>query len=312
MTAVAPITLSPDHLWQRARQVSYQPIVMHQWEKAGIEVLMRRDDQIDPAMSGNKFYKLYYQLLAARDRGIKTLVSFGGPHSNHLFALAASGRQFGFQTRGIIRGEAPKVFSPTLQDLQAMGMQLEFISRRRYREISQQRHEDRPEETLVIPEGGDNALGQKGAAIIARATEDSLSGNFTALCVAVGTGSTLAGIASGLTGPRYVLGVSTLKQGNTSSPLARRLLPQTRWRLLWGFHDGGYGRQPGPRALAFWREFEQRNGIAIEPVYTLKLLRAIASLAQLNYWPRGARIIAVHTGGIQGRRSYAPLMQAGD
>lgn len=309
----ASLSLSPttDDLWQRACQVEYQPIVMPQWQEAGIEVWMRRDDQIDTAMSGNKFYKLFYVLQQARAQGIKTLVSFGGPHSNHLYALAAAGRQFGFHTRGIIRGNLADRLTETLKDVQEMGMQLEFASREEYRNISKG-----PalveQNTLILPEGGDSELGQKGAAVIARATEATLQGQFTALCLAVGTGATLAGVATALTGSRYALGISTLKQGASISSLARHLPAAERWRLIWGFHGGGYGKKPGFSALRFWREFEQCNRVLIEPIYTLKMLQAIAALATRGYWPRGSRIIAVHTGGLQGRRDYAPLLQIGE
>lgn len=312
MNSCVKADLSSAALWHRACSVAHDPVYMPQWQAAGIEVLLRRDDQVDTEQSGNKFYKLYYNLLAARAEGARTLASFGGAHSNHLHALAAAGKRYGFNTLGVIRGEKPQVLSPTLLDVQAMGMRLEFVSRTEYRALTQTGQPGRHFEpsTYVIAEGGDNTLGLRGAEVVARATCEVLNGDFTALCVAAGTGTTLAGIAQGLRGEHYAMGFSVLKdRGSGSSKLARRLVGAHRWRLLWGFDGGGYGKKPSTRALAFWREFEDGNAIAIEPVYTLKMLQGIARLAELGYWPRGSRIVAVHSGGLQGRRSFAHLLR---
>lgn len=311
MNSLVTTALSSATLWHRACSVAHEPVYMPQWQKAGLEVLLRRDDQVDAAQSGNKFYKLYYNLLAARAEGAHTLASFGGAHSNHLHALASAGKGYGFNTLGVVRGERPRELSPTLCDAQAMGMQLEFVSRTEYRALTQMgQHRHFTSGTYVIPEGGDNALGVLGTEVIARATRSALEGKFTTLCVATGTGNTLEGIARGLDGEHYAMGFSVLKDRQAScSNIARRIGGGHRWRLMWGFDGGGYGKKPGATSLMFWRQFEADNGIAIEPVYTLKMLQGIARLAEMGYWPRGSRIVAVHSGGLQGRRTFAHLLR---
>ncbi len=75
--------------------------------------------------------------------------------------------------------------------------------------------------------------------------------------------------------------------------------------MIRGFHGGGYGKRLPPYLLSFWREFETRNKILIDPVYTLKMLWGINSLALQGYWPKHSKIMAIHTGGIQGRRGFS-------
>ncbi|HEY7883702.1 MAG TPA: pyridoxal-phosphate dependent enzyme [Cellvibrionaceae bacterium] len=299
--------VATDFLFKQACQVPHHPVVMPAWENAGIEVLLRRDDLIDPLQSGNKFYKLFFNLHNARLCGAKKLLSFGGAHSNHLYTLAQVGKRNGFTTEAWVRGERPAKLSPTLTDAERMGMRLRFISRSYYRALTTgETILSTPADTYIIPEGGDNDAGRQGAQMITRAIDHHLGDSYQAICVAVGTGGTLAGIASALSKNRYALGISVLKSSaGTISRCAQALPKQAHWRLLWGFHDGGYGKKPSAEAQRFWQEFECRNDIIIEPVYTLKLLRAIARLAESGYWPRGTRLVAVHSGGLQGRRYYA-------
>ena len=82
----------------------------------GVELWCKRDDLIHPAISGNKWRKLKYHLLHAKEHGKRHLLSFGGAYSNHIHALAAAGCQSGLRTTGIIRGEYDAVSNSTLRD----------------------------------------------------------------------------------------------------------------------------------------------------------------------------------------------------
>ena len=113
-----------DVLHQRALKVPLQAVPWSAVNNRGIELIVRRDDLIDPYQSGNKFYKLFYNLQAAREQGFNQLLSFGGAYSNHLYALAAAGHSTGIATIGVVRGERPAQLSPTLQDAEAWGRQL--------------------------------------------------------------------------------------------------------------------------------------------------------------------------------------------
>lgn len=294
----------------------------------GIELLVRRDDLIDSGLSGNKAYKLFYNLRAARDTGHSRLLSFGGAYSNHLHALALAGMRYGFSTLGVIRGERPKYLSPTLVDAEDAGMQLIFIGREEYQRKAFTRlldeWRDQFGDFYLIPEGGAGLLGARGMSVTARALEQQLQGDYTAVCVACGTGTSLAGLAAGLVAvgrsDKPAVGFSVLKgNGDLGTGIAetyRQLCasnalftPNERhaavnWRLISGFHAGGYGKKHPSHLFDFWRSFEQETGIPLDPIYTLKMIWGIHCLAQQGYWSRGARIVAIHSGGLQGRRGF--------
>ncbi len=330
--------LNGDELRQRALAIPLEPVKSRLLANAGIELLLRRDDLIDEQISGNKFYKLFYNLIAAKRQGYRQLLSFGGAYSNHLHALAAAGSRYGFQTVGIVRGERPDVLSATLQDAEAWGMRLVFVSRDNYRVVQQP---DVPASAALkaqitadygsaywIPEGGANLNGALGMKLLGEVTEQQLNGQYTALCLACGTGTSLAGVAAGITPHKLAVGFSVLKgdgdlgvrvastfeglispsdeqqKSMASTKLDNRAGLASNWRVISGYHAGGYGKKHPDYLYRFWQEVEQEAGIALDPVYTVKLLWGITRLAQQGYWPKGARLVAVHTGGLQGRRGF--------
>lgn len=308
-----------------------QPLEWRLAQHKGIDVLVRRDDLIDESLSGNKFYKLFYNLQAAKNAGHKKLLSFGGAYSNHLYALAAAGRDFGFETVGVIRGERPQHLSPTLQDAERWGMQLEFISRTEYREkmapqlqnltsglqgVAPELHSHLTKiygDFYSIPEGGANAEGVLGTKVIGWALREQLSDNFSSVCVASGTGSTLIGLAAGLhtdnKGSKIAVGFSVLKG---DGDLGRDIRTQSQnfnteinnWRLISGYHAGGYAKKLPQTVQTFKDSFEHETTLILDPVYTVKMCWGVAQLLAQDYWPRGSRLVLIHTGGLQGRRGF--------
>lgn len=315
-------------LFDAALQVPLQPATTSILAQAGVELWVRRDDRLDPQLSGNKFYKLFFNLQAAKAQGYGRVVSFGGAYSNHLHALAAAAQRYGIEAIGVVRGERPLRLSPSLQDAEAWGMQLVFVSRADY-----QRKTD-PEwladfqrcygPSYLIPEGGANLAGARGMQLLGRALQQQLKDDCTAVCVPVGTGISLAGLAAGMSGKIPVMGFSVLKgEGSLGRDVARwyshlsslssshlranggsEALSVPNWRLISGFHGGGYGKKPNRVLQMFWQQFENETAIPLDPVYTIKMLWGIHSLAQQGYWPRGSRLVAIHTGGLQGRRGF--------
>ncbi len=306
---------SADELLDVACGVPVQRIEVKTLIDAGIELLVRRDDLVDPELSGNKFYKLFFNLRVAREQGFTRLLSFGGAYSNHLHALAAAGKRYGFSTLGVVRGERPAQLSPTLSDAEAWGMKLVFINRTDYRDKSE------PEllaelracygEFYLIPEGGANLAGARGMQLLGRALEQQLKGDYTAICIACGTGTSLAGLAAGINSTKLAVGFSVLKGEGGLGDIVSTIYHQLRasdvaanWRLITGFHAGGYGKKHPEYLSQFWQNFERNSGIPLDPVYTVKMFWGINSLAQQGYWPRGSRIVAIHSGGLQGRRGF--------
>lgn len=314
--------ISEDEFLDRSLKVTLQPIAWELAKSKNVDVFVRRDDLIDRACSGNKFYKLFYNLQAAKAAGHTKLLSFGGPYSNHIYALAAAGAAYGFDTVGVIRGERPATLSPTLLDAERMGMQLHFVSRAAYRSMESCASPERVSlmaslsrahgDFHLIPEGGANTEGVRGSAVMGWAIGQQLRSmpeRATRICLASGTGNTLAGVATGLVGTGIgVTGFSVLKgDGDLGRQISRQQQSVSRsadWRLVSGFHGGGYAQKLPAALKQFGLEFESSTGIKLDPVYTLKMLWGVARLMQADYWERGSRLVLIHTGGMQGRRGF--------
>ncbi|TCV87710.1 MULTISPECIES: 1-aminocyclopropane-1-carboxylate deaminase/D-cysteine desulfhydrase [Methylomonas] len=272
-----------------------------------LELWIKRDDLLHPIISGNKWRKLKYILNHALHGGADCIVSMGGAYSNHLHALAFTGKALGLKTIGYIRGERPSQLNATLHDLLDWGMELRFVSRGEYRQLRDYHDYDslpglQPGQ-YWLPEGGATDLALQGVAELV----DEIEINFDTLAVACGTGTTLAGLlASPLT--RLAIGVAALKGGDFLIDDVQQLLnkqgmtSQADWRILVNYHFGGFAKTT-PALLAFMQDFQLRHDIELEPVYTGKLLFALYGLIRKGYFPAGQRIVAVHTGGLQGKRN---------
>lgn len=279
-----------------AQQVPYQHIeYRHQ------RISIKRLDLIHPQISGNKFFKLKYNLLAARQQGFEKVLTFGGAYSNHIAATAFASHKFGFQSLGMIRGEelAQRPLNPTLATAQQFGMQLEFISRNAYRQKDQpdflQHLQQQYPDFYLIPEGGTNALAVQGCREILTA-EDA---QFDLICCAVGTGGTLAGLIEASQQHQQLLGFSALK-GDFLTQEVAQLTTKRNWRILDNYCCGGYAKTT-PELIQFIQTFEQRYNIPLEQAYTGKMLRGIFDLIDQDKIGPDQKILLIHTGGLQGR-----------
>lgn len=276
---------------------------------ADCKVWVKRDDLLHAQVSGNKFRKLKYPLLALRGRRV-TLVTMGGPWSNHLHALAHAGALLGWPTVGLVRG-ADGVNTATLDDCRQLGMRIVFVSRDAYRALRAhpddwRRHvRDVGDDHVWLPEGGSAPAALRGVAELV----DELPFVPDTLLVACGTGATLAGLLAGMQGRGRVIGVAVLKHAEYLHREIALLLRQAgypaydNYSLLTDCHHGGYGKAP-PALRQFCSDFSQETGIPVEPVYTGKLFHAISRMAHSGALRGNERIVAVHTGGLQGARGF--------
>ncbi|MBO3272774.1 1-aminocyclopropane-1-carboxylate deaminase/D-cysteine desulfhydrase [Hymenobacter defluvii] len=276
-----------------------------------IRLLLLRDDLTQPALPGNKWRKLKYNLREARHLGHNTLLTFGGAYSNHLAAVAAAGPLHGFRTVGVVRGEPTLPLNPTLAGAQAHGMQLHYLDRATYRRktepevLAELLHEVGP--AYVIPEGGSNALALPGCAELV--TELTQQTDFDYLCVACGTGGTLAGLLTGLAGTQQAIGVAALKNADflraDIDALTRAGTGDTyaNWQLYTNYHLGGYAAYSA-ELMVFIQQFQARHGVLLDPLYTGKLLYAILDLLEQDYFAPDSTVVAVHTGGLQGWQGF--------
>ena len=267
----------------------------------GISLVMKREDLIHPFVSGNKFRKLKYNLLQAKTENQSTLLTFGGAYSNHIAAVAYAGRENGFQTIGIIRGDelADKIASnPTLKFAQECGMQFEFVSREDYRLKTEaaflEQLENKFGSFYLIPEGGTNALAIKGCEEILT-QEDGI---FDYVACAIGTGGTISGIINSALPHQKILGFPALK-GDFLQDEIRNFVQNENWELILDYHFGGYGKV-NTVLVDFINRFLEKTKIPLDPVYTGKMVFGIVDLIEKNYFPKNSKILLIHTGGLQG------------
>lgn len=279
-------------------------------QKFNVNLYVLRTDQLHPEISGNKLFKLKYNLEAARKQDKKMLLTFGGAFSNHIAATAAAGKEYDFKTIGIIRGEEYSELNPTLKFASDSGMQLHYVSRMLYqnKEALYEYVKQQFQEGLfyLIPEGGSNKLGVLGCKEIT----DHITIDFDYICTACGTGTTLAGIISSLKNNQQAIGFQVLKgehyiKNEVEGWLNKFETTQqlNNWHINENYHCGGYGKVT-PALMDFIKWFEQTNYIPLDPIYTGKMMFGIYEMIKNEYFKKGQTIIAVHTGGLQGNAGF--------
>lgn len=280
--------------------------------KRGIRLLIKRDDLLHPHISGNKWRKLKYNLIEARNNAQNTLLTFGGAYSNHIAAVAAAGKAFQFKTIGLIRGERVSPLNPTLDFAESSGMKLKFITRTRFRDKNNPDYIEQLKaefgDFYLIPEGGTNCLALKGCEEIIAEVSTQLPQLPDYFCCACGTGGTVSGMISALQNQKSVLGFSVLK-GDFMRKEVSNLLetcatpPLTNWQISNDYHFGGYAKYQ-PELIEFINAFKKESGIPLDPIYTGKLFFGIFDLIEKGFFEEGCTVLAVHTGGLQGIEGF--------
>lgn len=273
-----------------------------------VQLSVLRLDRIHPEISGNKWFKLQYYIRDAKEKGYASLLTFGGPYSNHIAAMAYAAKAFGFTSIGIIRGEAPEHWSSTLRNAQACRMQLVFFPRSDYdaakRNPGKTLFQKQFDNAYIVPEGGYGSLGVKGASEILHTTDIS---SYSHIVSAVGTGTTIAGLLQSSNPDQQVIGISCMKN-NTGlfeeiQSISPVVLPE-RFKIVHDYHFGGYAKQT--HTLTTWmNQFYQASGIPLDFVYTAKMMYGIFDLIGRDSFLPGSSILAIHSGGLQGNRSLS-------
>jgi 1-aminocyclopropane-1-carboxylate deaminase len=284
-------------------------------ETAGIEVAILRLDLIDPLISGNKWFKLIEHLKAADQCGAEGIISLGGAHSNHLHALAAAGKRFGFSTVGLLRGHPQE--TPTVKDLQAFGMRLHWLGYGGYRA----RHEAgfwvpwqaQYPDLFAVPEGGGGWQGAKGCMQLKTMVSEQLNSlewnDYDGWWLACGTGTTLAGLVLAEAGKHRVHGALAVPDDHGVAERVEKIVEEAGvtapdYQLL-DASRGGFAKVDR-LLLEFIEQTEQASSIPFEPLYTGKALLALKQQVETGKFAHGTRLIFIHTGGLQGRRGFSP------
>jgi 1-aminocyclopropane-1-carboxylate deaminase len=291
---------------QSTNQYVHLPIL----EEKNITLALKREDLLHPFISGNKYRKLKYNLKAAEEKGYSILLTFGGAFSNHIAAVAFASRERGIKSIGVIRGEELHDNwhqNPTLKQAYKNGMRFKFISRQSYKE------KDRTEfivqlkkeygDFYLIPEGGTNPLAIKGCEEILLEQD----AEFDVICTCVGTGGTVAGLINASHQHQEVLGFSALK-GDFLKETISQITIKHNWRLITEYHFGGYAKITS-ELVTFINDFKAKTGIPLDPIYTGKMLFGLFHMIKNDNFAKGTKILAVHTGGIQGIKGMNTVLK---
>ena len=273
-----------------------------------VEMQVLRLDDLLGEVSGNKYFKLKYNLQEAIAQGHTQVLTFGGAYSNHIYATASAAEELGLASIGILRGEQIDPENPSLQHARVKGMRLQGISRAAYQEKTSTAFIASLEKEFgrfyLIPEGGTNALAIQGTAEIL--TESHA--DYSHICTPVGTGGTFAGLASVLQSTQQLFGFSALKGEGMREELEQllhnqQIIPKGTHQLLTQYHHGGYAKWSS-ELIDFIHWFWEEFGIPLDPIYTGKMAYGCWDLLKNDKLPPGTRLLMVHTGGLQGNRGF--------
>ncbi len=270
-----------------------------------ISLWMKREELNHAEISGNKWWKLKYNLQEAKAKGFHTILTFGGAYSNHLYATAAAAKEEGLKSIGVVRGEE-QVENSTLRFAESKGMTLHFVSREVYRTKASEAYIESLQKRFgpfyLIPEGGTNVHAIRGVEEWADSLATEMK--FNHLCLPVGTGGTIAGMINKLS-DKNIIGFSSLKGGTFLKDEVEKWLKHqsNNWHLETAYHFGGYGKVT-KLLLEFMRQFEETYKISLDPVYTAKTMYGVLEMIKQGRFERGSTILALHTGGLQGRAGF--------
>lgn len=268
---------------------------------APVQLNILRLDKIHPVVSGNKWFKLKYYLQQAKENNCVSIATFGGAFSNHILATAYACNKQKIKSIGSIRGEKPKQFSKTLSDAQALGMQLEFLSRKDYAKKKMIINANTA--VFIIPEGGYGEAGAKGAAEILQLAPDIST--YSYIVCAAGTGTMLAGIANASLQHQQCIGISVMKNNFSLDSETLSLVKceaKNRMTILHDHHFGGYAKYT-KELIDFMNKIWINHNLPLDFVYTAKLLYAVYHLTKKKYFFPSSNILLIHSGGLQGNRS---------
>ncbi|WP_317197011.1 1-aminocyclopropane-1-carboxylate deaminase/D-cysteine desulfhydrase [Flavobacterium sp. CYK-55] len=266
-----------------------------------ITLAIKREDLLHKHISGNKFRKLKYNLEQAKFLEHHALLTFGGAYSNHIAAVAAAGKEYGFKTIGVIRGDelASSIDqNPTLAFAQSCGMQFDFVSRDDYKHKESSAFVSYLQQKwgafYLIPEGGTNTLAVQGAQEILINQDAS----YDYICCAVGTGGTISGLIHSAFSHQKILGFPALKGDFLTAEICK-FAPTGNWELISGYEFGGYAKVTA-ELIKFMNDFYQKTQVQLDPIYTAKMVFGVTDLISKGYFENDAKILMIHTGGLQG------------
>jgi 1-aminocyclopropane-1-carboxylate deaminase len=291
-----------------------QPIDAHPGLRQNIRLFVKRDDLLHPHAPGNKWRKLAPAIQKVREAGYAGILSFGGPFSNHLHALAALCCEENIPTAAIVRGTAADPDNPTLSFARSCGMQLHAVSKKDY-DLGLESPAIRQivvnhSNYCLLPEGGATAEAVDNCRSIATEIRSQLieSGGDLRdrplfVCTPAGTGCTAAGLVAGC-GPAarvliFPVSAKGVDEARIQGYLAGVSFENGRFQFIRDYIFDGFARY-SPDVAAFAEHFHAETGILLDPIYTAKMMYGVYDLLKNGFFPDNSAVAAVHTGGLQG------------
>ena len=283
-----------------------EQVILPELKTMSHQLFIKREDQIHPLVSGNKYRKLKYNLLEAKNQKQQTILTFGGAFSNHILATAVAGKLQNFKTIGVIRGDElgqdlsrTLATNSTLRAASEHGMKFEFVTRDAYRNKNTPQFLEKLQEKYsnfyLIPEGGTNELAVKGCEEILTEQDNQ----FDYICLCVGTGGTISGVINSSKSHQKVLGFPALKGDFLAKEVRRYSKEKHHWELINEYHFGGYAKY-NDELIHFINRFKKETKISLDPIYTGKMMFGIVDMIVNNKFKTGSKILVIHTGGLQG------------
>lgn len=293
-------------MFLETKNSSIQKVNFSEIENSQVSVFIKREDELHPFISGNKYRKLKYNLEDAALLKKETLLTFGGAYSNHIAATAAAGFEHNFKTIGVIRGDelATNIDfvlnkNPTLKFAAEHNMQFHFVSRKAYRNKTTPEFiadlKEKFGDFYLVPEGGTNKFAIKGCEEILTDSDKE----YDVICSSVGTGGTISGIINATKKHQKVIGFPALKGYFLQNEIKKWVTKNKNWSLNTNYHFGGYAKV-SEELITFINKFKQETKIPLDPVYTGKMIFGLVALIKKGYFEKGTKILAIHTGGLQG------------
>ncbi len=285
----------------------------------GPRLLVKRDDQTGLALGGNKARKLEHLCAEALSQGCDTLVTGGGPQSNHCRMTAAAANRLGLECHLALAGATADQPTGNLLLDHLLGARLHPTAAREYYEIEASIEAVADEvraaggRPYAIPVGGASVTGALGYVDAARELTGQLAEPLDWIVVADGSGGTHAGLLAGLDGPTRILGIDVGTRPDldkrvpelaaATAAAVDRPAPDGEVHIDHTRFGAGYGK-PTPECLEAIRAAARLEGLILDPVYTGKAMAGLIGWIREGRFTEHQSVLFWHTGG-------APALFAG-
>jgi len=135
--------------------------------------------------------------------------------------------------------------------------------------------------------------------------EDS---KYDVICSAIGTGGTISGLINSLKSHQKVIGFPALKGDFLQKEIHKYVIRTDNWSLNTKYHFGGYAKV-SEELITFINKFKSETQIPLDPIYTGKMLFGIVDLIKNGFFKKGTKVLAIHTGGLQGIQGMNQLLE---